>query len=304
MSISRSIFRSLPKIFKKQSAFPLIQDTEVSCLTLGQAIESGKTFASGRMGYTELAIVIGYLAKQKIPFFRYSKELLEKGTVYAGIFPQNQNTFDEFAKIYLEALSHLDFIMAWDQILPFESSIVLGLNPNISVLKARAMIPFESPSPWTRYLEGKKVLVVHPFERSIRQQYDNCREKLFKNPLILPKFDLTIVAPPLTNGTNAPANSTWKECLHQCQEKIAKENFDIALVSGGAYGLPLTAFIKTQLKKPVIHLAGSLQLLFGIRGKRWDERKEMAPFFNEYWCKPMADERPRGFEQIEGGSYF
>ena len=45
----------------------------------------------------------------------------------------------------------------------------------------------------------------------------------------------------------------------------------VALLGCGAYGMPLGAFIKDGLKKPAIHVDGVLQLLFEIKGKRWDE---------------------------------
>jgi hypothetical protein len=42
-------------------------------------------------------------------------------------------------------------------------------------------------------LEGKKVLVVHPFAELIEKQYNTNRAYLFKNPDILPEYNLQII---------------------------------------------------------------------------------------------------------------
>ena len=63
--------------------------------------------------------------------------------------------------------------------------------------------PFFAERPWTRYLEGKKVLVVHPFAETIKKQYAK-RELLFKNNLVLPKFsELHVVKAVQSMGGNA-----------------------------------------------------------------------------------------------------
>ena len=51
-----------------------------------------------------------------------------------------------------------------------------------------------------------------------------------------------------------------------------EEIFDVAIIGCGAYGMPLAAMLK-QAGKQAIHLGGATQLLFGIKGKRWEEIK-------------------------------
>ena len=57
-------------------------------------------------------------------------------------------------------------------------------------------------------------------------------------------------------------------------KEIEKKDFDIALIGAGAYGMPLAYKIKKMGKK-AIHIGGSLQCLFGIKGSRWE-----APVYN------------------------
>lgn len=51
-------------------------------------------------------------------------------------------------------------------------------------------------------------------------------------------------------------------------------------------------------------MAGVTQLLFGIRGKRWDNDKLYHTFFNKNWCYPSVEETPKGNGQVEGGTYW
>ena len=51
-----------------------------------------------------------------------------------------------------------------------------------------------------------------------------------------------------------------------------------------------------------IHLGGATQLLFGIRGKRWDENAKHTPFVTDAWVRPR--ERPDLLSNIEDGCYW
>lgn len=75
--------------------------------------------------------------------------------------------------------------------------------------------------------------------------------------------------------------------------------FDVALVGAGAWSLPLVAHAK-KLGKKGLHLGGQLQLLFGIKGGRWDRGN----FYNEAWLRPLSEERPTGFMRMEKGAYW
>lgn len=61
----------------------------------------------------------------------------------------------------------------------------------------------------------------------------------------------------------------WFEALEYMKTEIDKVDYDICLIGAGAYGFPLAAHVKRQGKQGV-HLGGALQLLFGIKGKRWE----------------------------------
>jgi hypothetical protein len=144
----------------------------------------------------------------------------------------------------------------------------------------------------------KKVLVIHPFEDTIRNNYKN-RSKLFENSDFMPEFDLiTIKAVQSIAGTKTEFED-WFSALRYMENQIEKIDFDIALIGAGAYGFPLAAFIKRMGKKAV-HVGGVLQLYFGIKGKAWDNMG----VYNEFWTYPSEEERPVSFEKVEGGRYW
>ncbi len=87
-------------------------------------------------------------------------------------------------------------------------------------------------------------------------------------------------------------------------------DYDVCLIGCGAYAFPLAAHAKRQGKQAV-HLGGSLQLLFGIKGKRWTEQYGTDPaknpylkLFNEHWVFPSADEKPKNASAIEDACYW
>jgi len=111
--------------------------------------------------------------------------------------------------------------------------------------------------------------VVHPFIKSIKHQYEK-RDKLFTNHDILPEFQsLKFVNAVVSNAGVKPKYKSWMESYQYMCNEIANCEYDVALIGAGAYGLPLAAFVKSQGKQ-AIQMSGSTQILFGIKGKRWD----------------------------------
>ena len=93
------------------------------------------------------------------------------------------------------------------------------------------------------------------------------------------------------------------------------EPYDIALIGCGAYGFPLAAHAKRTGHKAV-HLGGALQLLFGIKGKRWVNSNYatmwgMTPndlylklFERKEWIWPSPNSKPSNAKAVENGCYW
>jgi hypothetical protein len=157
-------------------------------------------------------------------------------------------------------------------------------------------------------LEGKHVLVVHPFAEDIINQYKNHREQLFEDKRVLPKFaSLRVVKAVQSLGGESNGFQDWFEALDWMKTEMDKASYDVALIGCGAYGFPLAAHAKRTGHKAV-HLSGALQLLFGIRGKRWDSNYNTiynySSLFNNYWTHPQEHTKPLGFNKVEDGCYW
>jgi hypothetical protein len=229
---------------------------------------------------------------------------------WSGFFPPTVEKIERFCELMMEEMKEVDILGSW---LSWESYFNKELQ-NVTKVSFHLLEPFWSEPAWTRALQGKKVLVVHPFAKLIEQQYKENRTKLFKNPDILPEYDLQTIKAVLSLGGESNGFKDWFDALHWMQAEIDKKDYDICLIGCGAYGFPLAAYVKRQGKKAV-HLGGSSQLLFGIRGKRWDNPNYEVvrwglPYgfypnlVNDYWIRPTDDLKPKNADQVEGGTYW
>ena len=161
--------------------------------------------------------------------------------------------------------------------------------------------------PWSSELEGKTVLVINPFEASIKSQYSKhlAGDLLFRDASVLPNFELKIVKPPVTIAEAKPPHGSWSETLLDLQRQIdAAMPFDVALLSCGSYGVPLVGYIVRTHNVPAFYIGGSLQLMFGIRGTRWDTRPQWRHYFNRHWVYPSKDETPPGAFSVDEAAYW
>ena len=142
------------------------------------------------------------------------------------------------------------------------------------------------------------------------------RVNIFKNANILPDFHEIILIKSIQSSGNGDSNKfkNWFEALEYMKAEIDKVDYDICLIGAGAYGFPLAAHVKRTGKKAV-HLGGALQLLFGIKGKRWEDpnygvkawgiaKGSYTNLMNEHWVRPDNNERPKNPEIVEGACYW
>lgn len=246
----------------------------------------------------------GYITDNaRMPWWDTGRPFLELQK-NAGFFAKGGVTLelvDRFAEMYLHYIPVMDVcgrFEHYEQYLPF--------SPSCKMVQLESLYPFFSDRPWTKTLEGKNVLVVHPFKHTIEKQYAK-RKSLFANNDILPDFNLKVIkAVQSIAGESTPYND-WFEALDSMKTAIAGTDFDVAILGCGAYGLPLAGFIKEELGKKAIHMGGGTQLMFGIKGRRWTVDYKNSCYrdlYNEHWVSPEAEERPTKASQVEGGCYW
>lgn len=284
-------------------------------------LASGKPCMIARYGAFELASVINYLGVKnaqhsclkyisgKSPQWWWNKRLMKFMQSNAGFFPSTEENLMKFGEMMVEDSKQLDILGSW---LPDEETMINSFNLNLTKVTLLDLEPYWSKNPWSRILEGKKVLVIHPFASLIEQQYKEKREILFDDKRVLPKFDLKTIKAVQSLGGDCEY-SDWFEALDSMKEQMDATDYDIVLLGCGAYGFPLAAHAK-RMGKQSVHLGGALQLLFGIRGKRWDnpdygiqefgKQNTYKTLFNDSWIYPSASYIPSNAKQVEGGCYW
>lgn len=271
-------------------------DEEAGAL-LRRAVLDGIPFMAGRIGWLE-----GYATGMWRGGGEPSKDFLQKLHRHAGIFPATAENLAIFGCSHYEALSSADLLGIMQS--PFEGWLVSHSCPKARRAYLHALEPYLSPDPWSAALAGKRVLVVHPFGKSIASQYRENGHRLFCDPRVLPKFELEVLKPPQTMCAGTDGFLSWADGLEHTKRKIQERSFDVAIVGCGAYGLSVAAFIKNIMGKPVVHLGGATQILFGVSGERWKRRPEHASLMNGFWKQPLEAERPEGWRAIEDGCYW
>lgn len=242
-------------------------------------------------------------SQQKIHYLRYSKqyaqELMDPFCNNAGFFPNDIVLMKDYEmRLFVQDAPCCDFLCCWLR----EDLVKAFLCPQVHYAALEAMEPYDYVHPWSRALENKRVLVIHPFSETIKKQYAK-REHLWENPEVLPFFDLiTIKAVQSIAGESVPFKD-WFEALHFMESLMDSIDYDIAIIGCGAYGFSLAAHAKRMGKK-AIHLGGATQILFGIKGKRWDELPAVNKFYNDYWVYPSVEETPKHKDKVENGCYW
>lgn len=261
-----------------------------------ELIENGAPGFVGRGGATEMRCIGEFLSGGS-----FSDRIRREISTLSGFFPTDDNNLRKFCEIYIESISNADIVSLWG--VGAESKVVHRVCKSARFTELHALEPYYFYDPWSASLAGKKVLVVHPFKDSIQKQYAK-RQMLFPGTTVLPEFvSLTCIQAVQSIAGEKTEYATWFDALAFMQNQIGECDFDVAIIGAGAYGLPLAAYCK-EIGKQAIQMSGATQLLFGIKGKRWDEHPFISNLYNEAWIRPNSNETPTQKSKVEGGSYW
>lgn len=261
-------------------------------------IENGKPFVAARFGATELSVLVEREAKR---IGKSSENRDQNLCTLSGFFPEDKRYVDRFVQMMMDEISQIDLLGIWYN--PGEEYIVNRYMEHTMVTNIEAMEPYIYETPWSKALKGKKVLIIHPFAESIERQYLN-HKQLFQNPDILPDFEIkTIRAVQTLAGEKDARFETWFDALDYMKEAMDTVDYDIAVIGCGAYGMPLAIHAK-KMQKQAVHMGGATQILFGIKGNRWDNNPVISGLYNEYWVRPAQSETIKRQDAVENGCYW
>lgn len=279
----------------KNRLMPTISGEEAQ-QSLVDAVMGGQPLMVARFGAVEIKAIL-YKSFPWLSMFLKEYTYRHIGN-NAGFFPVNESLLKRYTLLMKEDMRFLDVLASWRP----EEILFRKVLRNCKKIRLGDLGPNFSKSSWTQSLKGKKVLVIHPFAKTIKSQYEKNRSKLFGeySDYVLPEFaSLQVIQAVQTIAGNHAGFETWFDALEYMEREIDKCDFDVALIGCGGYGFPLAAYCK-KIGKQGIHVGGPLQLYFGIKGKRW----ENYGFYNEYWVNPDESEKPKNLEKVEGGCYW
>lgn len=284
-------------------------------------LASGKPCMIARYGSTEMLAITNYLGvtakhhsvlkyiQGKQFAWWWEDNVKDQMTRWSGFFPSTEENLMKFGELMVEDSQQVDVLGSW---LPDEQVMIDEFGLKFKKTTLLTLEPYWAKNPWSRILEGKKVLVINPFASLIEKQYAEKRMLLFENKDVLPLFELKTIQAVQSLGGVCDYNS-WFEALDAMKAQMDAIDYDIALIGCGAYGFPLASHAK-RMGKQAVHLGGALQLLFGIRGKRWDnpnygiqefgKQNTYKQLFNEFWVYPNHSMTPQNARQVEGGCYW
>ena len=281
-----------------------VYDTDAINQIIYDKIMSGKPLMVARFGSTELLNMRAYdfpvPGEYSLDF--HFNHLCE----WSGFFPNQYSLLSDFVSIMKESAKEIDVLAIWYH--AFEDYYMNRLmKKEVACSYLLNFEPWSSQTVhWSAALKGKKVLVIHPFAETIQAQYEK-REEIFPGTDILPEFELhTLKAVQTLAGNKDERFETWFDALSWMYEEAMKIDFDIAIIGCGAYGMPLAAKIK-KAGKQAIHLAGATQLLFGIKGKRWDTEpayEYVRKRYNDAWVYPNDQDRIKNGNKVENACYW
>lgn len=278
---------------------------------IASAIDAEIPFAYVRPGGTESEGLYDFVrfrfSRGKFTSVRpYSKFFKNMVTPYSGVAFTSQVDLDYFCYRYLEASLSAN-LMGYGSFAPGALGIArLRSEINLPVVQFEEIEPVRAAMrglrPWTHSLAGKKVLVVHPFVRTIRAQFLR-KEEINIVKEVLPDFDLSLISPPVSLHSGGSKGEAWPIQYRNLADAVLLRDFDVALIGAGGYGAPLARAV-SESGRVAVHTAGATQLIFGIYGKRWENDSEIASAFDSTWVRPFAEDLTAEIKALDGSGAY
>lgn len=123
-------------------------------------------FMVGRLGAVEM-----HCASRWMNGEHYSDKEMDQALYAAGIFPNDSRTIDKFCEIYTDSLKSCDVLGVWE--VEGEKKAIRKYCPQAKLIPSRSIEPYYYENPWSVKLKGKKLLVIHPFSKTIENQFKN-----------------------------------------------------------------------------------------------------------------------------------
>ena len=289
-------------IRKKKYAGYYYHDYDEGYLIISEYLKSDKPFAVGRASFVEFSILIKNQTRRLFgintaiinsKINRFAKDI--SGTPY-----DEKSALNKYIEVMEDSIRNVDVVATFSNMPMCDSYLAECFQlRGKKIVVDRTVEPFIGRDGWSRYLKGKRVVVVSPFCKEIRQQFRQ-HEKIWDDPNVLPDFELITVDSVWFEGDSRDTRfANWFDALEFLYNSVMKNNFDVALLGCGSFGFPLASMIKNGGKQ-AIHIGGALQIMFGVKGRRWDDYG----YYNDYWIRPEVRVTKGDMKMSDNGCYW
>jgi hypothetical protein len=279
--------------------------------TILKSLKDGKGCLIGRHGTLELTTLLQTIQNPHL-IDSQRTALLE---LHAGVFPRTNEAIADWIVNYWEASEAADVMAAaWYKPLAVaEWSYLDKYNPKATRIPLRSLEPYycKPVDRWTRALEGQRVCVVSSFVETMDQQlaiagsiWQEDRDTLLPQGITW-SFVRSYYSPALAQGRcEWPEGiKSWSDAVEDLEKQVLATGAKIVLVGCGGLAMPLAHRLKKKGIVAIV-LGGAIQVLFGIKGKRWETHDSISKFWNAAWVWPSSNETPVGAVKVEGGCYW
>lgn len=287
----------------------LFEAAGLICDGIATALSQKKGFLLGRNGTIEMQILLQKHFTNS--FFQQELLVLERN---AGVFPATAASVQKWVKETEESIRNTDLLVAgwYAPIAHQEFQYLQTLYKKGPYLPLRALEPYYVPvdQMWTRFLRFHKVAIVSSFANTAVEQV-TCSKEIWGDRAdnLLPFATYipirTGYAPVLAKGrAEWPGKpSSWEDAVEDVVKEVLKSEADIVLIGCGGLGMIIGHKLK-QAGKVCIVMGGAIQVLFGIKGNRWENHSIISRFWNDSWVYPKQEETPGGAYLIENSCYW
>ena len=303
---------------------PPLLTLEEGASWIAQKVIAGTPFIAGKLGTAECEAICFYVScrrpelSEKKP---YPSHILQHMFLNAGLFPATEAALDAYA-IYMTkvVLPSMDGIAEWNPCMPFQEGILLQNHaPHAVRFPARSLEPYYTAGPenrWTLVATGAEkppLAVVSPFAATIGAQWGEQERVWSTGPAIWLPSKLHVVRSgysPALAGEKATCGwpravqeGGWSTAIRWMADSVESSGAKLAVVGCGALSLPLCVALKSR-GISAIHTGGATQILFGVKGGRWETHSVISTFFNDAWVRPSAAEVPTHAGLVERACYW
>jgi hypothetical protein len=276
--------------------------------SLKSALELKQPFLVGRFGTIEFEIIY-YIENMvdNIPLDR--RIVLERN---AGVFPNSMYSVRCWALSAKNAMCSADVLaVGWFSNAKEEREILDAWNWNKIKIPLRSLEPYyvDEEIRYTQLFKGRRVCVVTSFTESAKSQVLKGDSKLW--PSIGSMWDgvdlcwvQTGYAPSLALGRAGWEDcASWEEAVDKVVAEVLETKAEVVLIGCGGLGMIIGSHLKSAGLICIV-MGGAIQVMFGIKGGRWERHPVISTFWNSSWVWPSVEETPMGAGNVEQACYW